>query len=41
MNKALEGQSRAADREPLTPALRLGQSLAPTGIVARPAAAIP
>jgi hypothetical protein len=41
MNKALKGQSRAADREPLTPALRLGQSLAPTSIVARPAAAIP
>src|ERR1035441_5765301 len=30
MNKALERQSRAADHEPLTSALRLSQSLAPT-----------
>ncbi len=33
MNEALEGQSRAADHEPLTSALRFSQSLAPTNIV--------
>ncbi len=36
MYEALEGQSRAADREPLTSALRLSQSLAPTQIVPLP-----